>query len=182
MDHEVFIDNFEYKAADRLKAPWSLYLNLVWVSLKTMLLVLILIIPVTLKGIYRLIVPNPKCIKGKLALVTGGGNGLGKAIALELASKGANVVVVDIDIKAAQRTAEEIERKFKVKSKAFKIDVSKNNEIMQLKEDIESSLGFVDILINNAGLLSLDISLMEGKAEDVQKVVDVNLTAHLWVS
>jgi len=182
METESDLKLSNYKAADRLKASWSFRLNLVWVPIKVLLVVLILIIPEALKGIYRLIVPNPKCIKGKLALVTGGGNGLGKALAHELASKGANVVVVDIDIKAAQRTAEEIESKFKVKSKAFKVDVSKHSEITQLKEDIESSLGFVDILINNAGLLSLDLSLMEGKAEDVQKVVDVNLTAHLWVS
>jgi len=179
-DIELNIDNYE--AADKLKVSWSFRLNLVWVPIKVLLIILILIIPVTLIGIFRLIVPNPKCIKGKLALVTGGGNGLGKAIAHELASKGANIVVVDIDIKAAQRTAEEIESKFKVKSKAFKVDVSKHSEIAQLKEDIESSLGFVDILINNAGLLSLDISLMEGQQDDVQKIIDVNLTSHLWVS
>jgi len=153
MNVESGNENFEYKAADKVKNSWRFYVNLVWMPIKMLLIILVLVIPVTLKGIYRLIVPNPKCIKGKLALVTGGGNGMGRAIALELASKGANVAIADIDIKAAQRTAEEIEKKFKVKSKAFKVDVSKHSEITQLKEDIESSIGFVDILINNAGLL-----------------------------
>jgi all-trans-retinol dehydrogenase (NAD+) len=50
-----------------------------------------------------------------------------------------------------------------------------------LKEQVENEMGHVDILINNAGILPL-LSLREGTEEQVQRIVDVNLTSHIWVN
>lgn len=126
------------------------------------------------------IAPEPKDITGQLAIVTGGSNGLGREIAIRLAQRGCNIAIVDVDLEGGEITAKDLEREFKVKAKAFKVDVSSYVEVEKLKEDIESSLGTVDILINNAGLMPL-VSLCEGSSEDVQKLIDVNLTAHFWV-
>lgn len=89
-------------------------------------------------------------------------------------------MIIDLNLIEAQKTAAEITERFGVKSVAYKVDVSSFDAIQQLKKDIESSLGCVDILINNAGILSA-ISLREGQPSDLQKVIDVNLTSHFWV-
>lgn len=53
--------------------------------------------------------------------------------------------------------------------------------MQNLRDKIEKDIGPVDILINNAGLLAT-VSLMEGKSEDIQRIIDVNLTAQFWVN
>jgi all-trans-retinol dehydrogenase (NAD+) len=110
----------------------------------------------------------------------GGANGLGRATAERLAQENCNIVIADLNLPEAQRTATEIAEKFQVKTAAFKVDVSKVEEIQQLKIDIEKTMGFVDILVNNAGILS-SLSLLDGQPKDVQKIIDVNLTSHFWV-
>ena len=122
---------------------------------------------------------KPKSITGQLALVTGSANGLGREIAFRLAREGCDVVIVDLNLNEAQKTAAEISEKFKVKTAAYKVDVSDYEAIQQLKKDIEKSLGDLDILVNNAGILSA-ISLREGSPSDIQKLIDVNLSSHLW--
>lgn len=112
---------------------------------------------------------------------TGGANGLGRAIAFRLGSEKCNVVIADINHKEAEATAAEISAKYDVKTAAYKVDVSSFESIQQLKKDIEGTLGTVDILVNNAGIISA-ISLREGQPKDIQKVIDVNLTSHFWVT
>jgi all-trans-retinol dehydrogenase (NAD+) len=110
----------------------------------------------------------------------GGANGLGRAIAFRLAREKCNIVIIDLNLSEAQKTASEITEKFNVKTAAYKVDVSNYDAIQQLKKDIESTMGVVDILVNNAGILSA-ISLLDSRPGDIQKVIDVNLTSHFWV-
>lgn len=97
-----------------------------------------------------------------------------------MAKERCNLAIVDLNLSEAQATAEEIAKKFGVKTKAFKVDVSDFDAIQQLKIDVERELGSVDILVNNAGILSA-ISLREGHPNDIQKIINVNLTSHFWV-
>lgn len=122
-----------------------------------------------------------KSLTNQIALVTGGANGLGRETACRLAQEKCNIAISDINFDEAVKTAEFIARNYNVSAKAFKTDVSKVEEIEKLKKDIENSLGPVDILVNNAGIMPL-ISLREGYSKDIQKIVDVNLTSHFWVS
>lgn len=124
----------------------------------------------------------PECdkISNQLALVTGGGNGLGRALCFRLAREGCNIAIVDIDIKSATNTAHEIEEAFKVQCKAFQCDISNFSVISKLKTEIENQMGSVDILVNNAGLLYMS-NFIKSEVGDIQKVVDVNLTAQFWV-
>lgn len=112
--------------------------------------------------------------------MTGGGNGLGKEICIQLAKHGCNVAVADIVLKYAESTAKEISETYGVKAKGFQTDVSDFDAVQKLKDDIERSLGCVDILVNNAGIFPL-ISLREGSAQDVQRILNVNLSSHFWV-
>lgn len=150
-------------------------------ELITVIYMMIVSIPVWFKVLKYSIVQKPeKNIQGQLALVTGGGNGLGKSIALELAKQKVNVAIADLDFPAAERVAGDC-RSFGVKAKAFKCNVGIFADIKQLSRDIEEELGPVDILINNAGVMPA-ISFQEGKPEDIQQILDVNVTSQIWVS
>jgi all-trans-retinol dehydrogenase (NAD+) len=143
---------------------------------------LFLSIPVFFNWVIELCVPpKPKNISGQLALITGGSTGIGKEIAIRLAKEGCNIAIVNRNLVEGQQTASEIESKFGVKVKAFKVDVSKNEDVVKLREDVEKQMGTVDILVNNAGLLALSISLLEGTPENIQQIIDVNLTSYFWV-
>lgn len=172
----------EYEVAPSNKVPWKVRMTFYWNYVKLSIVILLLFIPETLRGIKNLIVPKRKCLKDKVALITGGGNGLGKSIAFRLAKEKCRLAIVDIDFLSAQKTANEIERKFQVAALPFKVDVSKHQEVMQLKAEIEKSLGSVDLLINNAGLLGIGLSLREGTPEAIKKLIDVNLMSHFWVN
>lgn len=78
--------------------------------------------------------------------MTGGGNGLGRGICIELAKQSCHVAVADINLQAAEATAEEI-RNFGIKAKAYKVDVTKSDEISKLRSDVSADLGPVDILV-----------------------------------
>ncbi|XP_058834780.1 estradiol 17-beta-dehydrogenase 11-like isoform X1 [Topomyia yanbarensis] len=140
---------------------------------------LLLLVPILIGYLIRLFVPaKKKKIAGQLALVTGGANGLGRELCLQLAMKGCHIVVADLDTTNGEKTAEDL-RKLGVKAKCFKADISDYDSVVELKRQVESSLGNVDILVNNAGVLPL-MSIREGKPEDLKKVMEINLLSHFW--
>jgi len=154
------------------------FLKMVFVFFKALLLT----IPDVLKWSMGLIAsPKPKNISGQLAVVTGGSNGIGKFIALHLAAKGCNVAIANRNHQEGQATALEIRQKYGVKVEAFRVDVSRREDVAKFKVDVESSMGPVDILVNNAADLAYKISLLEGTDNEIQKVIDTNLTSNFWV-
>lgn len=60
--------------------------------------------------------------------------------------------------------------------------MSDSAAVLKLKRDIENSLGYVDLLVNNAGVLSLNLSLREKTPAEVEKVISINLMSHFWVN
>ncbi|XP_058461412.1 estradiol 17-beta-dehydrogenase 11-like [Malaya genurostris] len=140
---------------------------------------LVLLVPILLGYVGRLFVSKPKKkIEGQLALVTGGANGLGREICLQLAQQGCHVAVADLDVTNGEKTAEDV-RRMGVESKCFKADISEYESVVELKRQVENSLGHVDILVNNAGVLPL-MSVREGKPEDLKKVLEINLLSNFW--
>ncbi|SPP83026.1 blast:Estradiol 17-beta-dehydrogenase 11 [Drosophila guanche] len=117
---------------------------------------------------------SPKSIVGEVAVVTGAGHGLGRAIALELAAKGCHVAVVDINMTGAEGTVKQIQE-------MAKADVSNYLELVQLNRDVVSDLGPVMVLINNAGIL-LHRNTVNPEPAEVQQMINVNLTAHFWTN
>jgi NAD(P)-dependent dehydrogenase (short-subunit alcohol dehydrogenase family) len=97
--------------------------------------------------------PRPQgALHGKVALVTGGGQGNGRAICLRLAQDGAAIAVNDIDPESAAATAAEIEQLGR-RSIPVTADISKLVEIQAMIQRVVSELGRLDILVNNAGLI-----------------------------
>ena len=111
--------------------------------------------------------------EGKVALVTGGARGIGKAIALELARQGSDVVVSDIDLPGAEKVAQEVQ-KLSVRSIVVKTDISVGNEVDALIEKAIEGFGKIDILVNNAGI-TRDNLLMRMSEEEWDLVLRVNL-------
>lgn len=112
-------------------------------------------------------------LKGKTALVTGGGRGIGREIAMRLAQAGCSVAVSDIDIVTAQSTAKELEA-LGVRSLALKADVADAAEVEKMFKDFIDAFGVIDILVNNAGI-TRDGLLVRMKEEDWDLVLRVNL-------
>ncbi|MGD0423458.1 MAG: glucose 1-dehydrogenase [Candidatus Bathyarchaeia archaeon] len=110
---------------------------------------------------------------GKVALVTGSGRGIGKAIATTFARAGADIVVVDMDLPSAERTAKEISATGR-KAVAFRVDVSRKEEVEQVTERAVAEFGHVDILVNNAGTI-VRKPMLEFTDDDWNRVLNVNL-------
>lgn len=111
---------------------------------------------------------------GKVAVVTGGGRGIGKSTALELAGKGADVAIIyGSDEKSAAGTVEEI-LALGVRSKAYQCDVRSFQDTKKTVTDILSDFGGVDILINNAGVTKDSLTVTMGE-ENYDLVMDTCL-------
>ena len=112
-------------------------------------------------------------LNGKTALVTGGAQGIGKAIALALAKAGADVAVSDVNLEKASETAAEIAA-LGVKSFAIGGNVADGASAVAMVDEAVAKLGKLDILVNNAGI-TRDNLIMRMKEEDWDLVLDVNL-------
>jgi 3-oxoacyl-[acyl-carrier protein] reductase len=112
-------------------------------------------------------------LKDKTAIVTGSAQGIGKAIALALAKQGANVVVSDVNLEEAQKTAAEIAA-LGTKSLAVKCNVADAAEVDALVKQAQSAFPTIDILVNNAGV-TRDNLMMRMDEKDWDLVLDVNL-------
>lgn len=113
-------------------------------------------------------------LQGKNAVVTGASRGIGKAIALKLASLGANVAVIYAgNAQKAAETVAEIEA-LGVKAKSYVCNVSEFEETKNLVAAVIEDFGGIDILVNNAGVVK-DGLVLSMKEEDFDRVIDVNL-------
>lgn len=112
-------------------------------------------------------------INKKRVVITGGGSGLGKAMALYAAQEGADIVLADISEAAMESTAAEI-RALGRKAVCSKVDVCDGSSIQQMLDKATAELGGVDALINSAGVFS-SIPFLELTEADWDKMLDVNL-------
>lgn len=113
----------------------------------------------------------------KVALITGGGQGIGKAIALKLATAGANIIINYIDIANNKTIAENTKKEIEdlgVSCTLMNANVASFDEIKQMFDQIKKQFGHLDILVNNAGI-TRDNLILRMKEEDFDSVIDVNL-------
>jgi NAD(P)-dependent dehydrogenase (short-subunit alcohol dehydrogenase family) len=114
-------------------------------------------------------------LSGKVAVVTGGSRGLGRALVDGLASAGADVVVASRKLDNCQRTAEEVEKSTGRRAVALACHVGKWEDCDRLIEEVVSTFGRIDVLVNNAGMSPLYPSLPELTQELFDKTMAVNL-------
>ncbi len=118
-------------------------------------------------------------LDGKVAIVTGGGSGIGEAVSRELSRRGARVVVADLDGKEAERVARAVAEHGGRATTACRVDVSREEEVTRLIEDTASVYGRLDYQFNNAGIA------IGGDARDLtlhqwRQVLDVDLYGVLY--
>ncbi len=112
-------------------------------------------------------------LDGKVAVVTGGGRGLGKEMARGLAEAGADIAIPDIQEDLAERSASDLE-KIGVETLPIQADVTEVESVVNMVERVVEKFGKIDILVNNAGICK-NIAAEEMDKNDWDQVIDVNL-------
>lgn len=127
----------------------------------------------------------PRLLSGRVALVTGAGQGNGKAIAKGLAKAGAAVIVTDLNEVNAKSVVGEIQEAGE-KAFAYRLDVTSSAECDALAETVGKEVGDIDILVNNAGVIIREGVDSQKVAANLQRTLDVNVMGtfhptHAWL-
>lgn len=130
--------------------------------------------------LFALIVVMSKLLKDKIALVTGGGGGVGWGICKELAEEGAKIIIVDVDEKSGKEVLDEI-LEISEGHKFYKLDIAVVEDLEKFMQKIYKNDGSVDILINNAGINTPN-KFLDMTVENWDAVHNVNLRGHFFLS
>lgn len=117
-------------------------------------------------------------INGKVALVTGAGQGIGRAIALRLARDGADIALVDLNDDKIKQVAEEIAALGR-RAVTIKADISQREAVFAAVDQAEKELGGFDVMVNNAGI-SQTKNLLSVTQQEVEKIFQINVQGVLW--
>jgi len=115
-----------------------------------------------------------KFLDGKVALITGAGSGFGREMAIAFASKGANLVLNDINFKSIEETRDIILKSYDTDILLVQTDISEENQVIEMSKRVYEKFDNVFILVNNAGIRGGTTSL-KTKMVDYNKVMDVNV-------
>ncbi len=113
-------------------------------------------------------------LKDKTAIVTGAARGLGRAIALGMAARGARVVLVDRSEKELEKTAEAISRQGGTAQTSV-TDVASENQVNQMADEARKAFSTIDILVNNAGVIGPAVITGSGSSRGWTETIDINL-------
>lgn len=114
-------------------------------------------------------------LDNRTAVITGGSRGIGKGIGMCLAREGANVIFSYLkNEEAAAETVKELE-KLGVKALAIKADVSNEADVVHMKNIVKETFGKINILVNNAGTIGLEVSVADMETEEWDKVIGTDL-------
>jgi NAD(P)-dependent dehydrogenase (short-subunit alcohol dehydrogenase family) len=116
-------------------------------------------------------------LKGKVSIVTGGAAGIGKGISAAFAAEGAKVAIVNRRASLGEEVAKSI-RDQGFEAKAFPADVSKEEQVTKMVEDVVGEWGKIDILVNNAAVIH-NCKLVDLKLDDWNRVLTINLTGYM---
>ena len=122
-----------------------------------------------------------KRFEDKVAIITGGAQGIGEAITWRLANEGAMTAILDIQLEKAQAVAEEILSQGGKKSIAVRMDITDSQEVKRAVREVEETFGRVDVLINNVGLEELGL-FIESTEESWDWKIAVNLKGPMTVT
>ncbi len=120
-------------------------------------------------------------LNGKVAIVTGGGSGMGRAIALAYAKEGAKVAVADINIEAARETVAQLQAQTQAEAFPVQVDVTRKAQTVEMAQAVLQRFGRIDVLVNNAGARCLK-GFLDHTEEDWHRMIDINLTGHFFCS
>ncbi|XP_071496085.1 epidermal retinol dehydrogenase 2-like [Diadema antillarum] len=132
------------------------------------------------RSLYRFVVPaSPKYVYGRTVLITGSANGLGRLLAEEFANRGAQLVLLDIDMEGNRELASELCCKGR-SAHPYYCDLSRRTDLYSVVAEIKRDIGNIDILINNAATLS-GKPVLQCSEDAIEKVLEVNTMAYIWL-
>ncbi len=123
---------------------------------------------------------DKKGLNGKLVLITGGGSGIGRLMAINFAKAGCDIVLWDINKGAMLETAQQITDLGR-NVWTYVCDVSDKDFVYNVADRVKKDIGKVDILVNNAGVVT-GKPFVECSDEEIKKTMDVNIMAHFWTT
>lgn len=126
------------------------------------------------------VLSGAKVLKNKVAAVTGGGSGIGSSIAKLFSNQGANTVLIDLNLPAAEAVVDSI-KKEGGQAAAFMTDITRAKDLSELFNFIEKEYGRIDILINNAGG-GLTTKLNDISHDEWDRIINLNLTGTFLIS
>ncbi len=115
----------------------------------------------------------------KVAIITGGGSGLGQATSVRLAKEGVDIVVVDVSEKGGNETVEMV-KALGVESIFIKADVSKHEEVKNYVDQTVERFGKIDYFFNNAGISGSGSYFLDSSIEEINQIVGINLLGALY--
>lgn len=126
--------------------------------------------------------PTEKTVTNEICLITGtaSAKGLGRLFALELAQRGATLVLWDIDTEGNEKTAVQV-RELGAKVYAYTCDVSRRQDVYHTADRVRKEVGDVTVLINNAGVVA-GKPILQCSDELLERTMKTNCHAHFWVS
>ncbi|WP_416176914.1 SDR family NAD(P)-dependent oxidoreductase [Dialister sp.] len=116
-----------------------------------------------------------KRLKGKIALITGGNRGIGEAIALRFLEEGAEVAIFGRKEEDNRKVIEKGNKLEKGRIRAYRVDVSSDEEVKKAVKQVKEDFGQIDILVNNAGICRLSKSFEELEDRNWEEMLSVNL-------
>ncbi|MBI9077827.1 MAG: SDR family oxidoreductase [Desulfatibacillum sp.] len=119
-----------------------------------------------------------KNLKGQIVLITGAGSGIGRKMAQHFAREGSRLVLVATSMEGLEMTAAEV-KDLGGEAEVFTVDVSDREQVYQLAEKVKKDVGKVDVLVNNAGIVS-GKPFLECSDEQLERTMAVNVMGHFW--
>src|SRR5437016_2348631 len=113
-----------------------------------------------------------KSFQGKVAVITGAGSGIGRALALQLAHEGARLAISDIDLDGLAQTAA-LARAQGAEVHDQRLDVADREQVVGYAQTVRDHFGAVDLVVNNAGV-SLTADVQDMTFKDVERIIDVD--------
>jgi 3-oxoacyl-[acyl-carrier protein] reductase len=117
-------------------------------------------------------------LEGRIAVVTGGAQGIGRAVVERFLDSGASVAIWDRDAKLGDTAAAELKARGPVR--AFQVDVTKLDDVERARDETVAAFGRIDILVNNAGIAGPNVKTWEYAPEAWAQVMEVNLTSQFY--
>jgi 3-oxoacyl-[acyl-carrier protein] reductase len=116
-------------------------------------------------------------LRGKVAVVTGGGSGFGAGIAAKFAEEGATVTIADVDVAAGARTAEALTARFPGRVRFVRCDVSQRDDVANMVHRVVESDRRIDVYVNNAGITHRNAPMLDVAEEWFDRIFAVNVKA-----
>ncbi|XP_075158880.1 lipid droplet subset dehydrogenase 1 isoform X1 [Haematobia irritans] len=134
----------------------------------------------TFEGIVRSFMPKEEVdVRGKFVFITGTGHGMGKYMAQQYSGLGAKVICVDINEKNNSETVKEI-KQGGGDAYGYTCDVTNRDAIFELAQKVQKDHGFIEIIVNNAGIMPCR-PLLEQTEKEIRLMYDINVLAHFWI-